>query len=156
MDHGGGPVDDELVGLFDLSHDAFCIAGFDGYLKRANPALPRILGYTLEELLAGPLIESIYRDDRESVEAFLAELATGNAVVGFECRHVCADGSMRWLEWSTSSPARSGPPGPSSWLAKTNRMFQSTRVDARSTGTRGERDEQSITNHHRCRLSRRQ
>jgi alanine-glyoxylate transaminase / serine-glyoxylate transaminase / serine-pyruvate transaminase len=29
MDKGGGPVDDELVGLFDLSHDAFCIAGFD-------------------------------------------------------------------------------------------------------------------------------
>ena len=38
--------DDELVRLFDFSHDGFCIAGFDGYLKRANPALPRILGHT--------------------------------------------------------------------------------------------------------------
>jgi hypothetical protein len=35
MDQSGRPVDDELVGLFDLSHDAFCIAGFDGYLTRA-------------------------------------------------------------------------------------------------------------------------
>jgi PAS domain-containing protein len=52
MDKGGGPVDDELVGLFDLSHDAFCIAGFDGYLKRANPAFARSLGYTLDELPA--------------------------------------------------------------------------------------------------------
>ncbi|MDT5329425.1 MAG: hypothetical protein QOF31_722, partial [Mycobacterium sp.] len=39
--------DDELVGLFELSHDAFCIAGFDGYLRRANPAFARSLGYTL-------------------------------------------------------------------------------------------------------------
>jgi hypothetical protein len=35
-------------------------------------------------------------------------------------------------------------------------MFQSTHVGARSTAIRGETDEQSITNHHRCRLSRRQ
>jgi hypothetical protein len=58
--------DDDLVGLFDLSHDAFCIAGFDGYLKRANPAFAR------------------------------------SDIAGFECREVCADGSVRWFEWSTS------------------------------------------------------
>jgi PAS domain-containing protein len=54
----GRSFDDELVRLFDFSHDGFCIAGFDGCLKRANPALPRILGYPLEEL-AGPLIENV-------------------------------------------------------------------------------------------------
>jgi PAS domain S-box-containing protein len=95
--------DDDLVGLFDLSHDAFCIAGFDGYLKRANPAFARSLGYTLEELLARPFIDNVYPDDVESVEALLAELATGSDTVGFECREVCADGSVRWFEWSTSS-----------------------------------------------------
>jgi PAS domain S-box-containing protein len=100
--------DDELVRLFDLSHDAFCIAGFDGYLKRANPAFPHLLGYTLEELLALPFIENVYRDDRESVEAVLAELGAGNPVVGFECRHVCVDGSVRWLEWSASSWPEAG------------------------------------------------
>jgi hypothetical protein len=36
--------DDELARLFDLSHDAFCIAGFDGYLRRANPASPASSG----------------------------------------------------------------------------------------------------------------
>ena len=55
--------DDDLVGLFDLSHDAFCIAGFDGYLKRANPAFARSLGYTVEELLARPFMDNIYPDD---------------------------------------------------------------------------------------------
>jgi PAS domain S-box-containing protein len=100
--------DDELAELFDFSHDAFCIAGFDGYLKRANPAFPRLLGYSLEELLALPFIENVYPDDRESVEAVLAELAAGDPVVGFECRHLCADGSVRWFEWSTSSRPEAG------------------------------------------------
>jgi PAS domain S-box-containing protein len=100
--------DDELVGLFELSHDAFCIAGFDGYLRRANPAFARSLGYTLEELLARPFMGNVYPDDLESVEAVLAELAAGRDVVGFECREVCADGSVRWFEWSTSSRPEAG------------------------------------------------
>src|ERR1700757_3213662 len=100
--------DDELVGLFDLSHDAFRIAGFDGYLRRANPAFACSLGYTLEELLARPFMDNVYPDDVESVEAVLAELAAGNDIVGFECREVCADGSVRWFEWSTSSRPEDG------------------------------------------------
>jgi PAS domain S-box-containing protein len=75
MDQGGPPVDEELVGLFDLSHDAFCVAGFDGYLRRANPAFARSLGYTLDELLARPFMDNVYPDDVESVEALLAALA---------------------------------------------------------------------------------
>src|ERR1700722_18831370 len=101
MAEASGALDDELAALFDLSHDAFCIAGFDGYLRRANPAFARSLGYTLEELLARPFMDNVYPDDLEPVEAVLAELAAGSDVVGFECRQLCADGSVRWLEWST-------------------------------------------------------
>ena len=88
MAQRGGSFDEELVGLFDLSHDAFCIAGFDGYLRRANPAFARSLGYTLEELLARPFMDNVYPDDVESVETVLAELAAGKDIVGFECREV--------------------------------------------------------------------
>jgi PAS domain S-box-containing protein len=102
------PFDDELVRLFELSHDAFCIAGFDGYLKLANPAMARILGYTQEELLARPFMDNVHPDDLESVSAVLAELAAGNDIVGFECREVCADGSVRWFEWNTSTRPEAG------------------------------------------------
>jgi PAS domain S-box-containing protein len=108
MAQRGGSFDEDLVGLFDLSHDAFCIAGFDGYLRRANPAFARSLGYTLEELLARPFMDNVYPDDVESVEAVLAELAAGKDIVGFECREVCTDGSVRWFEWSTSSRPEAG------------------------------------------------
>jgi PAS domain S-box-containing protein len=108
MDHGDRPVDDELVGLFDLSHDAFCVAGFDGYLRRANPAFARSLGYTIDELLARPFMDNVYPDDFASVQTVLAELAAGTDIVGFECREVCADGSVRWFEWRTSSRPEAG------------------------------------------------
>jgi PAS domain S-box-containing protein len=104
----GGPFDDELVRLFDLSLDAFCIAGFDGYLKLVNPALARILGYTQEELLGRPFMDNVHPDDRESVRAVLGELACGKDVVGFQCRQVCADGSVRWLEWNTRARPEEG------------------------------------------------
>jgi PAS domain S-box-containing protein len=103
-----GPFDDELVRLFDLSLDAFCIAGFDGYLKLVNPALARILGYTQEELLGRPFMDNVHPDDRESVRAVFGELARGKDVVGFQCRQVCANGSVRWLEWNTRTRPEEG------------------------------------------------
>jgi PAS domain S-box-containing protein len=104
----GEPLDDELVRLFDLSLDAFCIAGFDGYLKLVNPAFARILGYTQEQLLARPFLDIVHPDDHESVRAVLGELAHGNDVVGFEVRQVRADGSVRWLEWNTRTRPEEG------------------------------------------------
>jgi PAS domain S-box-containing protein len=108
VSHTSQPVENELVRLFDLSLDAFCIAGFDGYLKLANPAFARMLGYTQEELLARPFMDNVHPDDVESVRAVLADLAAGNDTVGFECRQVCADGSVRLLEWNTHTRPEEG------------------------------------------------
>jgi PAS domain S-box-containing protein len=101
-------VENQLERLFDLSLDAFCIAGFDGSVKVANPAWARMLGYTQEELLTRPFVDSVHPDDVESVDARLVELAAGNDVVGFECRHICADGSVRWFEWNTRTAPEEG------------------------------------------------
>jgi PAS domain S-box-containing protein len=47
-----------LAVLFDLSPDLMCLATFDGYFRRVNPAFERTLGYTIEELTSRPFLDS--------------------------------------------------------------------------------------------------
>ncbi|MEA2467113.1 MAG: hypothetical protein QOJ57_1239 [Thermoleophilaceae bacterium] len=90
----------EVERIFDLSLDLLASAGFDGYLKRVNPAVERTLGYTRQELLSRPLAEFVHPDDRERGRDVLAGLRRGDEIVELENRFVRADGSTVWLEVS--------------------------------------------------------
>ena len=94
----------ELERVFTMSVDLLCIAGFDGYLKRVNPAWMRTFGYTEQELLSRPFIEFVHPEDRAHTEEAVGVLAEGRDLVEFENRHLCRDGSARWMQW-TSRPA---------------------------------------------------
>jgi PAS domain S-box-containing protein len=91
----------EAEQFFDLAFDLFCIAGFDGYFKRVNPAYERTLGYSSRELMSRPFSEFVYPDDLQSTTDVLARLLDGHDVIGFEHRVICRDGSVRWLQWNT-------------------------------------------------------
>ena len=93
--------DYELGQFFDLSRDLLCIAGFDGYFKRLNPSFERVLGYSGEELMSRPFLEFVHPDDVERARDAFIQLATGEDVIGFECRLVCVDGSVLRFEWNT-------------------------------------------------------
>jgi PAS domain S-box-containing protein len=93
--------DYELGQFFELSPDLLCIAGFDGYFKRLNPSFERMLGYSGEELMARPFLEFMHPDDVERARDAFMHLATAEDVIGFECRLVCVDGSVRRFEWNT-------------------------------------------------------
>lgn len=93
---------DELARHEDLSLDLICTASFDGIFTRVNPAWTRTLGYAREDLLERPFLDFVHPDDREATIAE-AERQTqaGLEVLHFENRYRHADGSYRWLEWSS-------------------------------------------------------
>jgi PAS domain S-box-containing protein len=91
--------------IFEFSQDLLCIAGFDGYFKRVNPAFERLLGYPTETLLSRPTSEFVHRDDRAARAEGHAQLEAGSDVLRFELRQLCFDGSVRRVEWS----ARAAP-----------------------------------------------
>jgi len=94
---------EELDRFFNLSQDMFCIVGFDGYFKLANPSWQRVLGYSDAELFARPYIDFIHPDDRDATSAVAGRLTDGHELTYFENRYFHKDGTVRWLLW-TSTP----------------------------------------------------
>jgi PAS domain S-box-containing protein len=88
----------------EMSLDLICTASFDGHFVQVNPAWTRVLGFEPDELTRRPFVEFVHPDD---LEATLAEVdkqeKRGQLVFNFQNRYLCADGSYRWLEW-TSRP----------------------------------------------------
>ena len=93
-------AEEELDRFFTLSLDLMCIAGFDGYFKRLNPTWERVLGYTLDELLAKPYLDFVHPDDRSVTTKEADRVRVGHQVLAFENRYRHKNGTYRWLEWA--------------------------------------------------------
>ncbi|MDP3461795.1 MAG: PAS domain S-box protein [Bacteroidales bacterium] len=87
--------------IFDHARDMLCIAGFDGYFKVLNPSWTRILGYSIEELLAKPWNDFVYPEDVEKTNQVKSTIVDGQIAFQFENRYVCKDGSIKWLSWNS-------------------------------------------------------
>jgi PAS domain S-box-containing protein len=93
---------EELDRFFSLSLEMMCVAGFDGYFKRVNPAWQKVLGFAEEELLSRPYIEFVHPDDRDATAREAGRVSDGQNVVYFENRYLHKDGTHRWLLWAAT------------------------------------------------------
>jgi PAS domain S-box-containing protein len=91
--------------FFNLSIDLLAIANFEGYFLRLNLAWEKVLGYSTTELMAKPFVDFVHLEDLESTVAAAQGIGTGTAVVKFENRYRCKDGSYRWLLWNAMPDA---------------------------------------------------
>lgn len=88
--------------FLELSRDMICVAGFDGYFKRVNPAFERTLGYSRKELLSRPFVEFVHPDDRDDTDVEAGEISSGDrATVQFQNRYLDKDGGVHWIEWTS-------------------------------------------------------
>jgi len=89
--------------FFELSADLLCIAGFDGFFKKINPAVSQLLGFTNEELFSKPINDFVYIEDQNPTSKVRSELHKNNPLFNFENRYVTKSGEIVWLSW-TSMP----------------------------------------------------
>lgn len=89
--------------FFELSADLLCIAGFDGYFKKINPSVSKLLGYTNEELFSRPIHEFVHPDDKLATSTTREIMLQNNPLLNFENRYITKSGEIVWLSW-TSMP----------------------------------------------------
>lgn len=96
----------ELNRFFDLSMDILAIG--DGYFKRVNPAVEKILGYSISEFTATPWMDFVHPEDRVATAAEVERVLAGSPTTKFENRFRSKDGSYKWLSWTARAIATEG------------------------------------------------
>jgi len=87
--------------FFETTADMLCIAGFDGFFKRINPAMTNLMGYSENELKSKPISEFILQEDRAITNKFRHNLWDGKPLLNFENRYLTKDGEIVWLSWTS-------------------------------------------------------
>lgn len=87
--------------FFELSPDLLCIAGYDGYFKKINSAVPKLLGYTMDELYARPINDFVHEEDKEITSKARKELTESRPLYNFENRYITKNGETVWLSWTS-------------------------------------------------------
>lgn len=91
----------QLEPFFEQSMDCLCIASYEGYFVKINPAFVKLLGYSEEELHSRKISEFIYEEDRKLTAEHRERLKNNVPLVNFENRYVRKNGELVWLHWTS-------------------------------------------------------
>lgn len=91
----------DLEYFFELSPDLICIAGYDGFFRKINPAVSKTLGYTNEELMSRPINSFVHPEDQGMTNNSRNNVRSGKHLINFENRYMTKDGETVWLSWTS-------------------------------------------------------
>jgi PAS domain S-box-containing protein len=102
-------AEEKMKNTFNLSPSIISTANLNSNcFIGANPAVTRILGYTIEEFTSTPIIELIHPDDRQRTIDEIAIQIKGQEITSFENRYLCKDGSYKWMAWHGTKADKNG------------------------------------------------
>lgn len=97
--------------LFDHAAIGIAVVGADGRIMLANPAIQRMLGYTMQELQTLTVGQITHPEDRETDYTLAAELLAGKReTYRLEKRYVAKDGRVVWANLTASVLRWAGVP----------------------------------------------
>ncbi|MBQ0759010.1 MAG: PAS domain S-box protein [Zhongshania sp.] len=97
----------QSVNFFDRAGDLIYICNYDGKFLRVNPSLYQILGYSEEELMQTPLLETIHEDDRKFAINAMSKLQKSNTNIELILRLKHISGKFISVNWKLS-PSEDG------------------------------------------------
>ncbi|MEQ1787190.1 MAG: response regulator [Acidimicrobiales bacterium] len=96
------PIEIDFERFFEQSVDVMVVTRPDGWFERVNPAMARLLGTSVEEILASPWTRFVHPDDRDmSVDENVREFEeSGHRTMRFVNRYVDVAGEIHWMDWN--------------------------------------------------------
>ena len=95
--------------LFEVSRDLLAVIGADSTVVAANPAWERVLGRPPESLIGTHLMDLVHPEDLDRTAKLVAEIREGATdMPPMENRYRHADGTWRWLRWSSVTRREDG------------------------------------------------
>jgi PAS domain S-box-containing protein len=91
----------DLEYFYELSPDLLCVAGYDGYFKKINPAVSRTFGYTNKELISMPINSFVHPDDKNITHEKRESIKRNNPLLNFENRYLTKYNKVIWLPWAS-------------------------------------------------------
>lgn len=95
-------TEEELQKIFELSPDILAILGKDGYVRKVNPALQKMLGYTPEEMLQRSYDDLIHPDDTYVLDDWRDNILEEGEVANYQSRWLTAKGTYCHIAWSVT------------------------------------------------------
>jgi PAS domain S-box-containing protein len=79
-----------------------CAVSSEGYFTELNASWQNVLGWSIEEMLAMPVLSLIHPEDRQKTKAASQKLMNEEEIIEFRNRYQHKSGEYIWLQWSAT------------------------------------------------------